>query len=1016
MPSMTPRTALLHPLLRSLGALAILATSLLAAEAVRPFDIPAGEASATLKQAAKQGGVEIVYPATMVSGVRTTAVKGDFTARTAIRRMLDGTELILVADPQSGVLAVSRIAAAPKNVPSRPADAKAAVPQAESAASLFSREAVQLEDFSVTGTRIRGLLEGATAQPILTIDSAQIDRTGAQSIGDVLRTIPQVSAFTLGQGQTQNQRNGLLNPQTGAFTYTAGSTQISGAAGLVSATLRGAPAGATLLLVDGRRSPKNNQSRSGDGFDLNGIPLAAVDRIEVLLDGASSIYGADAMGGVINVILKKRYAGTELRLGYENTFDTDVGVRTASLSHGFSVGRLSALITASWEDSNELMLRDRGFTRSFDRRPYGGTDFRNASLPGGAGRISRTGTVPIPGLTSTQAAIPSGTKGTNLTVADYAAAGPVADAFDPGLYSQYAAAYERSSLLAKIDYRLSDQVELYASARFAKNRNWQLAVPVLASNLTIPVGYPGNPFSIPVTLNKVFFDLQPERVADNETAAFTVGAAGQIAHGWRYDLALSRIDSRIRSDGDAGTSLGSALLTSAIAVGQQPNLFYDSSRVSNPNGAGVLEALTTVTRDEERDQTWTYSLQVDGPLRELPAGALAAAFGVERREEYVDFPIRLATDTATAREGKSNIEAYFAEINLPVFGGAHRRSLLHQLSVSGSFRQEAYGSGSTSRNPRAGIAWRPVSRLLLRGSYGEGFKVPTLQQRTQPNTVTNSTTVASSANLDPLRGNTVNPIHPVTRGGKPDLRPETSENTTFGLVAEAPFLKGLSVSFDWFDNVYQDRVGTLLFNQMALLYPERISRGTNLPTDQAGWAGPVTAADLRPINVAFSQTSGYDVSVRYDRRSSVGDFQVSLSGTKYLKNTFVPTPGGLPSPSINTDSLPVQVSGNAFYQRGAFGAGVLATYRAANRPNIDRVATPSAIRWDAQLSYDFGKAGQSAGPDRSRLRRILGDTKLSLTVYNLLDRRPPFDDLFFPDNTVLDSRMRRYALSLRRDF
>ena len=440
------------------------------------------------------------------------------------------------------------------------------------------------------------------------------------------------------------------------------------------------------------------------------------------------------------------------------------------------------------------------------------------------------------------------------------------------------------------------------------------------------------------------------------------------------------------------------------------------NRSEEPHLAASIQVRRTATRDEEKDQTWTYYLQVDGPLRELPAGALAAAFGVERREEYVDFPIRLATDTATAREGKSDIDAYFAEIILPVFGGAHRRTLLHQLSVSGSFRQEAYGSGSTSRNPRAGIAWRPVSRLLLRGSYGEGFKVPTLQQRTQPNTVTNSTTVASSTNLDPLRGNTVNPIHPVTRGGKPDLRPETSENTTFGLVAEAPFLKGLSVSFDWFDNVYQDRVGTLLFNQMALLYPERITRGPNLPTDSAGWAGPVTATDLRPINVAFSQTSGYDVSIRYDRHASVGDFQVSLSGTKYLKNTFVPTPGGLPSPSINTDSLPVQVSGNAFYQQGAFGAGVLATYRAANRSNIDRAATPSAIRWDAQLSYDFGKASRSVGSDRTRFQRILGETKLSLTVYNVLDRRPPFDDLFFPDNTVLDARMRRYALSLRRDF
>lgn len=197
---------------------------------------------------------------------------------------------------------------------------------------------VRLEKVEVTGSRLRGLLDGATAQPVLTVDAVAIDRLGAQSIGDVLRSIPQLSSVNTGQANTQNQRNALVNTVTGVTTYQAGATQIGASAGLVSANLRGAPAGATLLLIDGRRAPKNNQSRSGDGFDLNGVPLAAIERIEVLLDGASSIYGADAMGGVINVITKRNYRGSELRLGYENTRDTDVGVLTASLSTAFPRG------------------------------------------------------------------------------------------------------------------------------------------------------------------------------------------------------------------------------------------------------------------------------------------------------------------------------------------------------------------------------------------------------------------------------------------------------------------------------------------------------------------------------------------------------------------------------------------------------------------------------------------------------------------------------------------------------
>jgi outer membrane receptor protein involved in Fe transport len=784
----------------------------------------------------------------------------------------------------------------------------------------------------------------------------------------------------------------------------------------VSATIRGAPAGATLLLIDGKRAPKNNQSRSGDGFDLNGIPLAAVERIEVLLDGASSIYGADAMGGVVNVITKRRYSGTEVRFGYENTFDSDVGVRTASLSHGFAVGKLRGLVTASWEKSNEMMLRDRDFLASYDRRPFGGADYRNANIPGGAGRVSRTGTVPLPGLTVTNVAIPAGTTGANLTTAAYAAAGAIADPFDAGRYSQYAGAYDRHAVLGKFEYTLRDWLELYGSIRVARNRNFQLTTPVQASNLSIPAGYPGNPFGIAVTLNKTFADLIPTREAINDTTAYTLGASGRLAHGWRYDAAISRADSHTRSDGDSGTTIGAALFTAAVAAGQTPNLFYDGTSVANPNARGVIEALTSPTRDEEKDETWTYGLQVDGPVYRLPGGPIVAGFGLERREEYAKFPLRLATDTTTALPGRNRVNAAFAEINVPLWGGALRRPLLEQLSFSGSYRYEDYGAGVVSRNPRAGLAWRPDKWLLLRGSYGEGFKVPTLQQRSAPLVVSNSTTVAVAANLDPLRGNTVNPVYPTTRGGKPDLRPEKSENTTFGLVAEIPAVKGLSLSFDWFDNTYTDRIATLLFNQVVLLYPQRLTRGPNLPTDPAGWAGPVTSADLRPINVGLSQTTGYDLGVKYDRRTGWGDVQAGISGTKYTRNVFVPTPGGAPSPTVGTDSLPVQISGNAFLFRRAWGVGLLATYRAANRSANDRAVTPAAIRWDVQYNYDFAKAAWVKDHQAPWLRRALGDTKLSLTLFNVFNTRPPFDDLFMPDNTVLDSRLRRYAVSLRRTF
>jgi len=1008
--------SLFRPRFRALGAWlgsVCLATAMMAAEAPKKtFDLAAGDAVATLKAFSAQSGEQVIYPVEQVRGAATNAVRGELTPAAALAQMLANTGLVAKQDAATGATAVSR--AAPS--PDPKAGARSETPPA-ARTTLIAADLVKMEALEITGSRVRGLVEGATAQPVLTLTSVEIDRTGAQSIGDVLRYIPQVSAFTTGQANTQASITRNVNQITGATLLGATASAIDATAGRVTATIRGAPAGATLLLIDGRRAPKNNQARSGDGYDLNGIPLSAVERIEVLLDGASSIYGADAMGGVINIILKKNYRGTELRLGYENTFDTDSAVLSGSVSHGFGGGKLRGLITASWEQSNALALRDRAFTASYDRRPFGGADLRDSNTPGGAGRVSRTGTVPLPGLAVTSTAIPAGTNGATLSVADYAGAGAIADPFDLARYADYASTYERYSALAKFDYALRDWLALSLEVRTARNRNFSLPTPIFARNISLPIGYPGNPFGIAVTLNKYFTDLRPERVATSDTNAITLGANGRLPKGWRYDATISRAESHLRSDGDSGLAIDATLFAAAVTAGQRPNLLYDGTRVANPNAPGVIEALTIPARDEEKAQTWTYAFQVDGPVYELPGGDIVTALGAERREEYADFPLRLATDTISARSGSDQVSAYFAEVNVPVFGEKNRRTLLQQLNLSASYRYESYDSGGSAKNPRAGLSWRPLKWLLLRGSYGEGFKIPTLAQRTAPTTITNSNLTATANNLDPLRGNTVNsPIYPTTRGGKADLLPERSENTTFGFVAEVPFVQGLSFSFDWFDNVYNDRVATLLFNQMALLYPQRITRGANLPTDQPGWAGPVTAADLRAINVAFSQITGYDVGVKYDRRTPWGDAQVGLTGSKYTRNSLVPTPGGPASVLVNTDSLPVQINGNAFLYRRAYGFGVLASYRAANRSATDRAVTPAAIRWDAQFNYDFAKAPWLKDRRASWAGRLLGDTKLSLTIFNVFNTEPPLDYSFFPDNTVLDSRLRRYALSLRRQF
>lgn len=974
------------------------------------FDVPAGEAGTALRLFAQQSKREIVF--SPLPDVQTKAVKGEYSVQAALAQMLDGTGLTTFEDKKTGAFAV-RKGVLPNGLRAVRTE-RTARPEGS---SRTEDGVVLLNQVEVTGTRLRGLLDGANAQPMLTIDSAQIDRTGAQTIGDMLRYIPQVSAFTTGQGNVQASSGSLINTVTGETIVFSSPGSLNTNAGNVSATIRGAPPAATLLLIDGRRVPKNNQSFNGDGFDLNGIPLAAVERIEVLLDGASSIYGADALGGVINVILKKNYQGTEARLGYENTFDSDVGVRTASLTHGFQTGRFRGLMIASWEKANTMAMRDRDFLASFDRRPWGGTDQRNFVVFGGAGNISSTTGAPLPGLASSSAAVPSGTAGTNITVADYANAGALPGPFDFGPYTHYAASYERHSVLARFNYGFRPWLELSTEARMARDRNYSVMQPVRVQNVTIPAGYPGNPFGIPIRLSKWFADVLPERVASNETNAFSVGASGRLPNNWRYDATISIANNHLFLNTDAGLTIGSAAVASAFAAGRMPNLFYDSTRVRDPNAPGDIKALTAAPfRDEEKSQIWTYAVQADGPVYDWAAGQISAAFGLEWREEYVDFPLRAATDTLTAQSARNQIFAYFAETNIPLLGRARRLPLAEQLNLSASYRYEEYEGGSSAHNPRAGLALRPAKWLLLRGSYGEGFKAASLQRRNAPLVVNPSSLTPSVTNLDPLRGNTVNAQYPSTSGGKPDLLPEGSENITAGLVAEVPALNGLSLSLDWFDNIYNNRVSALTFNQMALLFPDRITRGPNLPTDLPGWAGPVIAADMRPINVSYSQVRGYDFGLKFDRTTAWGDVLLSFAGTKYTRNILVPLPGSAPSVTVNTESLPMQVNGQVFFTRPAWSVGLLATYREANRALPSRRFTPSAIRWDTQASYDFTKSVWAKSLESRWLQSALRNTKVSLTIYNLFDREPPLDFSAFPDNTVLDSRLRRYALSLRRSF
>jgi outer membrane receptor protein involved in Fe transport len=874
------------------------------------------------------------------------------------------------------------------------------------------------QELTVTGTRIRGLVGQQSIQPVLTITKEDIERYGVSSLAEVLRYIPQVSSAE--QGQVF--QNPLVTGQPSLPTSITSNR--------VTATLRGAPLDGTLLLVNGRRVPKNGQSIALSGtslgffgqeaYDLSGIPLAAVERIDVLLDGASAIYGADAVGGVINVILKRDYRGTEMRLNYDNPFDTDASVKTVGVTHGFASEKFSVLLGASWEETNALMWPDRNFLLSFDRRHLGGSDGRFASNFDGPGAILSNPAFPVtplPGLTTDRLAIPAGSAGAGLTVADYVNAGPLPGPFDHGAYLLAATPYERLGVTGNMEYEFTPALKFFAEARWGESRTASTGAPLFAFNLVLPAGAPGNPFGTAIRFNKRFFDLPPPaRTAATENQGVTAGLRGDIFRGWRYEAAVHDVRGLSRAS-LRNVAINQALLTAAMAGPNPPVLLYDSTTGVSPNPPGTIEMLTTVSNTTERTGTRTFDVQLDGPAFALPAGEVGVSFGGEYREEQLGFPV--AATGLNRRSGRYT-SGFFAEARVPLISRKQGWPLVHNLEASLAVRRDDYSDFGGATSPRYGLLYQPVEWLKLRGSYGEGYKVPTLGQLHLP-------PIAATATVfwvDAARGGEVQfNFLPTVIQGNPALQPERSENVTAGIVLNVPFVEGLSLSFDHYDSKYLGRVGLLELTDLIVLSPEKVTRGPNLPGDQPGWPGRVTSFLNIPDNVGETQIAGYDVSLDYYRpTASWGTWTMKATLSQIRLNEVRASPDLPPQPSSLPSNLPAQINGSIFWEHGAFRTGTLCTYREETFAELAPDGTvfgpfiPSAIRWDWQGSYDFSRSNWAA-LNGSRWGRLLDNTRINLTVFNVLDKDPPLFELnTFPDTTVIDARLRRYAISVIKNF
>jgi outer membrane cobalamin receptor len=914
-----------------------------AATAERDFDIPAQALSSALLRFAEQSDLQILFSQEDVAGMTSRPVRGRLTPEAALAQLL----------PQGA----PRIEIAGDRV------VRTDLPRPQYADNESGEEIV------VTGTRIRGATPAGSN--VLSLDRDDVEATGRSTVQDILATLPQ--NFPGAQGEATQ-----LGASDSRRNISFGST----------VDLRGLGADATLTLVNGRRLAPAGY---GNFIDVSAIPVSAISRIEILADGASATYGADAVGGVVNVILRTDFEGAETALRYGGA--TQGGPEDVGFSQllGTSWASGSVVFGYEYRHRSDLAAADRWFTSNSDLRPWGGTNFSGTSAnPGNITRI---------GPTSVVLAIPEGQDGTSLSQADLL---PGVRNFqnttegnsllpDQESHSAFAAAHQEfGDLTISAEMLASERRGL--AYRFQNNAN--LTVPETNYYRQLNGLFPGQG-NLVISYN-LGADLGPTWL-DTEARALNtmLSAAYELPADWRIEGTLGY--ARHEDDSTQGNVYDSGALNAALASSNIATAFNPFADGSN-SAPGVLEGLTYQQLISSETNISTFGLKADGRLFALWGGDLRAGFGAERRREEFDFVSlqrRISGDTLSVpfAPGDRTTDALFAELFAPIIGAENGVPFVHELSLSLSLRHEAPSDFDATTVPKIGVHWALTDALALRGTWGESFKAPQFQQMLGS---TGGTISVAPPALDPFATNGSTGIL-LLAGSNPNLEPEQAESWTAGFDYRPTWLRGFELHGTYFDIDFANRIGNAGSVLAALANPAGfesvfIRNPTQAQIDTyLSYADAVAGVippdgieviwDGRLTNLATLRMRGVDLNATFGHETAFGSLQWFASASILLQNERRTTAAAAPLDVLDTIFNPVDWRARAgvSWSNENWSALAAVNYMDDSRDNI---SSPNreineSITWDARLAHAW-RSDDGHG------------VQLALNVQNLFDEDPPF--------------------------
>jgi outer membrane receptor protein involved in Fe transport len=744
-----------------------------------------------------------------------------------------------------------------------PASARGQLSADDEAEPDFTAEEV-LDQVIVTGSRVRRSNLDSPS-PVLVFEAAQLKATGISTLGEFARYLPQ-NANTFSDSSTGN--NGFL--------------------GAAAFNLRGIGLDGTLTLVNGRRvAPYGGSGDVSPYVDINIIPVAAIERIEVLKDGASAIYGSEAVAGVVNIITRKQIDDIVAEGGYLTTLEGDGTETDANIAGGWSNEQTRFAATLSWFDRELIWSRDRDWSSNIDLSDRGGGDERSfASSPGWLILLDSE-------LFRADPACPDqGPIASRYTEVDPDGTVYEFCRFNYAHFTTMQQPSTRRGGTASLEHDFHAGLEFFAELIYNRSETQSVLAPTPLAAYFVPAFHPQNPFGEDGLIIYRMLDAGDRGFDSTAITWRAIAGLNGTLNEWEWEAALMQSEAKSedsRVNGVLRAAFQDALLGLGGPNGDQ---FYNPFGLNPQNPPEVLEQiLISGTRTILTDTETTVDLQLNGSFGALPGGPIGAAFGLQWRNQELD-QFADAEELSGVIDGDEGIlpliedrkiRSAYVEFVLPL-----HRTLEVQLAA----RYDHYSDFGATTNPKVGLGWRPVEGLLVRATWGTSFRPPTFRELYDPEFEFEGRVFG-----DPLRCPVTDSFidcdfHAVAgvTEGNPGLMPDEGETRLLGLAWEPQSVTGLALTLEYWWIGHQNRiVGSGFPGEdpfeffLAELPPDSnpfVVRAPPTPEDIAlGIPGVITATYSTFINADKVTTDGIDFEAAYNWFTRVGEFSATLNYT-----------------------------------------------------------------------------------------------------------------------------------------